>query len=109
MWIELKEGDGLSGPAQIGRVMPGRGRTLRYGGRRFESLRGSGFEANYQGAETGDEYWISGCHRDGKDALYSTTVEIDDDVREEYWGAIRARPDLVHVTSFRAEGKCRRR
>jgi hypothetical protein len=83
MWIESKV-DGLSGPARIGRVMPARGRALRYGDKKFQTLRGSGFKANYYDVETGDEYWISGCHRDGKDALYSTTVEIDEDVREEY-------------------------
>jgi hypothetical protein len=107
MWIERKD-DGVSGPARIGRVMPGRGRNLHYGGKRFQTLRGSGFKANYRDAETGEQYWISGCHRDGKDALYSTTVEIDDDVREEYWRTIRGRPDLIHVSSFRAQGKYRR-
>jgi len=104
MWIELKA-DGLVGPARIGRVLPGRGRTLRYGDQKFQSLRGNGFKANYRDSATLEEYWISGCHKDGKDALYSTTVEIDEDVREEYWLTIRGRPDLVHLTSFRAEGK----
>jgi hypothetical protein len=104
MWIELKA-DGLSGPARIGRVLPGRGRTLRYRDKKFNSLRGSGFKANYRDAATFEEYWISGCRKDGMDALYSTTVEIDEDVREEYWLTIRGRPDLVHVTSFRAPGK----
>jgi hypothetical protein len=104
MWIECKV-DGLSGPARIGRVMPGRGRALRYGGRSFQTLRGSGFKANYRDAATGEEYWISGCRKDGRDALYTTTVEIDDDVREEYWRTIRSRPDLAQVSSFRAEGK----
>ena len=107
MWIEAKV-DGLSGPARIGRVTPARGRGVRYGDKRFQTLRGSGFKANYYDVETGDEYWISGCHKDGRDALYSTTVEIDEDVREEYWRTIRGRPDLVHVHSFRAEGKYRR-
>ncbi len=104
MWIERKV-DGLVGPARIGRVLPGRGRTLRYGDKKFRSLRGSGFKANYFDAETLEEYWISGCRKDGKDALYSTTVEIDDDVREEYWRTIRGRPDLVHVSSVRAPGQ----
>ena len=104
MWIERKV-DGLSGPARIGRVLPGRGRTLRYGGKKFHSLRGSGFKANYFDAETLEEYWISGCRKDGRDALYSTTVEIDDDVRNEYWREIRGRPDLAHFSSFHVRGK----
>jgi hypothetical protein len=28
------------------------------------------------------------------DALYSTTVEVDEDVLEDYWITIRGRPDL---------------
>jgi hypothetical protein len=44
--------------------------------------------------------------KDGRDALYSTDVEIDEDVREEYWTQIRKRPENVHVTRFRANGKC---
>jgi hypothetical protein len=83
-------------------VTPGRGRALRYGGKRFQTLTGSGFKANYCDVETGEQYWISGCHKDGRDALYSTTVEIDEDDSEEYWRTIRGRPDLVHVASFRA-------
>jgi hypothetical protein len=39
------------------------------------------------------------------DALYSTEVEVDDDVLEEYWVTIRDRPDLKHVSRFRAPGK----
>src|SRR5687767_2676630 len=41
-----------------------------------------------------EEYWISGCKKDGSDALYSTLIEIDEDVREEYWawGNIRSNP-----------------
>jgi hypothetical protein len=73
-------------------------------GKKFQTLRNSGFKANYHDVETGDRYSISGSDRDGKDALYSTTVEIDDDVREEYWRMI-LRPDLMHVSSLRAGGQ----
>jgi len=48
------------------------------------------------------------CHpsrRDGHDTLYSGVVEIDDDVRVEYWTRIRERPDLVALTSYRSPGK----
>lgn len=50
---------------------------------------------------------ISGCRKDGRDALYNTDVEIDDDVREEYWTEIRNMPENVHVSAFRVQGKCR--
>ena len=106
MWIERK--DGLAGPARIGRVTFSKSRkSIHYQGRTFHTLAGRGFKANYADGETGEEYWISGCHKDGRDALYSTDVEIDEDVREEYWTQIRAKPENVHVTRFRANGKCR--
>jgi hypothetical protein len=87
MYIERK-GDGLTGEARIGRVTFTRtGATLRCGGREFQSLKGSGFKANYFDVETGEHYWISGCKKDGSDRLYGerVPVAIDDDVREEYW------------------------
>jgi hypothetical protein len=43
-------------------------------------LRGYGFKANFFDVETREHYWISGCKKEGRDALYSTRVEIDDDV-----------------------------
>jgi hypothetical protein len=91
MYIECKAGN-LTGPARIGRVTYSKtGATIYYGGREFRSLKGAGFKANYYDVETGDEYWISGPHKDGSDALYATNVptEIDEDVRQEYWTQIR--------------------
>jgi hypothetical protein len=106
MWIERKGPNGIVGPARIGRVCPSRtGQSRHYAGKTFHTLKGSGFKANYYDVEAGDEYWISGCRRDGMDALYSTDVEIDEDVRDEYWVKIRNRTDLAHVSSFRAPGK----
>jgi hypothetical protein len=107
MWIERKD-DGLVGPARIGRVKFSRSRkSLHYKGRTFQTLAGRGFKANYFDVDTGEEYWISGCRKDGQDALYSTDVEIDDDVREEYWTDIRKLPNNVQVMGFRAPGRCR--
>jgi hypothetical protein len=92
MYIESKA-EGLNCPARIGRVTFNRtGRTLYYKGKAFQSLKGSGFKANYRETETGEQYWISGPRRDGLDRLYGKSglvVEIDDDVREEYWAEIR--------------------
>ena len=68
MYIECKTGD-LTGPARIGRVTFSQtGRTLYYRGQRFQSLKGLGFKANYYDLDTGEEYWISGPKRNGKDA-----------------------------------------
>ena len=105
MYIEYK-GDGIEGPARIGRVTFSKtGKTLYYRGRKFASLDGRGFKANYFDEETGEHYWISGCKKDGTDALYSTTVEIDEDVREEYWTKIRNRPELKQTAILNAPGK----
>ena len=96
MYIEYK-GDGLVGPARIGRVTYSKtGCTLYYRGKAFRSLKGSGFKANYYDVETGEYYWISGPRKDGADALYATNVatDIDEDVREEYWTSIRHNPAL---------------
>jgi hypothetical protein len=92
MYIERKAG-ALEGAARVGRVTFSRtGGMLYYRGMRFQGLKGSGFKANYYDVATGEEYWISGCKRDGSDRLYGgkhPPVEIDEDVREEYWSSIR--------------------
>ena len=48
--------------------------------------------------ETGEEYWISGPKKDVTDRLYGerVAVDIDDDVRDEYWTEIRRQPERVH-------------
>jgi hypothetical protein len=105
MYIEYK-GDGIVGPAKIGRVTHSKtGKSLSYGGRTFETLRGYGFKTNFFDVETREQYWISGCKRDGTDSLYSTIVEIDEDVREEYWVTIRKKPELKDTSSFKGIGK----
>jgi hypothetical protein len=105
MYIEYK-GDGIIGPARIGRVTFSKtGMSLYYRGKRFARLKGSGFKANYFDKETGEHYWISGCKKDGTDALYSTSIEIDEDVREEYWTDIRRRSDLKGIASLNSSGK----
>jgi len=71
----------------------------------FHSLKGAGFKANYRDDETGEEYWISGCKKNGGDTLYGGTIEIDDDVRAEYWLTIRKMPEMRDLTSIRSAGK----
>ena len=94
--VKVGQDAGLHGSARIGRVTFSRtGATLHYGGRSFQSLKGSGFKANYFDVETGAQYWISGPRRDGTDRLYKSDwpIEIDEDVREEYWAQIRMMPE----------------
>lgn len=98
MYIECKA-ESLNGPARIGRVMFSKTRlTIYYKGREF--FRIQGYKTNYCDRETLDEYWISGPRRDGQDRLYASNlpVQIDDDIREEYWTEIRKRPDLKSKT-----------
>ena len=104
MYIELKTD--LAGPARIGRVKLSKtGKSIHYKDKTFETLKGKGFKSNYIDAATGNHYWISGCRKDGMDALYSTDVEIDEDVREEYWTQIRSLPEKKQIAKFRAKGK----
>ncbi|MBI5025351.1 MAG: 1-deoxy-D-xylulose-5-phosphate synthase [Nitrospirae bacterium] len=104
MYIELKTD--LAGPARIGRVKLSKtGKSIHYKDKTFQTLKGQGFKSNYFDVDSGDEYWISGCRKDGMDALYSTDVEIDEDVREEYWTKIRGLPEKKHIGTFRAKGK----
>ncbi len=96
MYIESKVGD-LPGPARIGRVTFSKtGSTIYYQGRSFQRVRG--FKHNYEDRKTGDPYWISGPKRGGGDAMYggSAPIQIDEDVRGEYWRDIRGQPERVN-------------
>ena len=104
MYIENKSAQpqgshGVVGPARIGRVTFSKtGKSLHYKGRTFQSLKGSGFKANYYDLETGDQYWISGPKKNGADGLYGPRpTPIDEEVREEYWTLIRKQPNKKHL------------
>ena len=97
MYIERKAGN-LTGSARIGRVAFSKtGRTLYYQGRSFKSLKGAGFKSNYYEVESEEDFWISGPRKDGADRLYGerVPVEIDEDVRVEYWREIRGQSNRV--------------
>ena len=100
MYIENKSAGLVGGEARIGLVTYSQsGKTLYYGGKSFESLKGGGFKANYRCVETGEEFWISGPKRRGGDGLYGGGGAIvDADVRETYWAEIRNRPSDVART-----------
>src|ERR1700733_8528230 len=94
MYIENKSGS-LNGSARIGRVtFSNSGKSISYEGRTFQSLKGSGFKANYFDIDTNERFWISGPRKDGQDRLYpqsSLPIEIDAEVAEEYWRDIRGK------------------
>src|SRR5688572_6308408 len=104
MYIECKSDGELSGPARIGRVSFSQtGKMLYYGGRKFQTVRG--FKANYVDVDSGEHYWISGCKKRGGDRLYRGLIEIDDDVRDEYWTTIRGMPASRDQKVIRCPGK----
>jgi hypothetical protein len=97
MYIENKSGGLAGGEARIGRVTFSKSRsTIYYQGRAFGSLKGRGYKANYADLETGAEYWISGPKKNGADRLYGERagVEVDEDVRDEYWTEIPNLPEF---------------
>jgi hypothetical protein len=103
MWIEDK-GCGLYGPTRIGWAeVKYRGKRIDYNGRTFKSVRG--YKYNYCDIESGDRYWITGCRKDGRNALYATDVVIDEGALKEYWLNIRKLPESAGVKAFRARGK----
>lgn len=106
MYIENKSGD-LDGEGRIGWVEATRsGRTYIYRGRRLAKTR-RGYKYNCIDEENGDQYWVSGPHKDGADKLYGGVVQVDEDARIEYWTRIRTRPSLVHLTEYRAGASTR--
>jgi hypothetical protein len=101
MYIENKS-ESLSGDARIGRITFSKTmRSMFYGGKEFSKVR-NGYKYNCIEAESGDQYWISGCRKDGADRLYGERVPvyIDEDIREEYWTVIRNLPELKHKDKY---------
>jgi hypothetical protein len=86
MFVQLKTGHDIDqGPAWISVVSFNRTwRTAKWHGKTLR--RGVGlFDANFVDAETDEEYWISGPHRDRRDTRYSSIEPtIDHDAREDY-------------------------
>ena len=108
VYVEWKPG--LAGHARIGRVRKsGSGKTLYYFTYVLTSLKGQGYKANYIDTESGMEFWVSNCRKDGNDTLYPGIIEVDPNAREEYWVEIRGMPENAQVTSFRSEGKYSKR
>ena len=94
MYIERKAGE-VTGEARIGRVIFSKTfRTMYYDGKEFAKVKG--YKYNCIEISTSEEYWISGCKKNGDDTLYggNVPIQIDENVREEYWISIRNKPNL---------------
>jgi hypothetical protein len=56
MYVERKAED-ITGAARIGRVSFSKsGKTLYFGRKTFQSLKGCGMKSNYYGIDSGDDY-----------------------------------------------------
>ena len=95
MYVERKAGS-VVGEGRIGRVRFSKTmRTMYYNGMEFIKT-SRGFKHNCIEQGSNEEYWISGCKKDGNDTLYGgyIPIPIDEDARTEYWTSIRNKPEL---------------
>ena len=94
MYVEARRPDGGVRFARIARVRFSKsGRSIHFEGREFLGV-GRG---EYREVESGETWWFSGPRRDGNDRggnrPGSFPIEIDEDVRREYWTDIRGLPE----------------
>jgi hypothetical protein len=109
MYVEYK-GDGLAGTATISRVTLSKtGRTVYYRGRTLQSLNGSGYKATHVDVKPPSAIGCRDPERTVSNPLYPKVVEIDENVREEYWTTIRALQESAGLSSYRSNGKHPRR
>jgi len=98
MYIACLDPGGRTQWARIGRVgFSKTGKTLRYADR---ELRGEG-QPWYRDVRTGEQFHVQHARADGLDRSEGRKrggfpVEIDDDVREEYWTHVRREPNRAH-------------
>jgi hypothetical protein len=93
MYIESKADQAF---ARIGRVRLSKSRKRIY----YQDLvleRWPGIAGNHREVTSAVEYWVSGPKRDGTDRLFHRRIpiEIDEDVRVEYWTEIRRQPENI--------------
>jgi hypothetical protein len=97
MYVEAPRPDGGLLLARIARVGFSKksGRTIYHDGREFRAVgRGECLDT-----DSGESYWFSGPRKDGNDRganrAGSFPIEIDEEVRREYWTDIRGEPERV--------------
>src|SRR5512147_2467413 len=84
-YIELKMGQGVSGPAWVARVSASKsGRTLHFGGKTLK--RAHLPSANHYDTASGDPYWVSAITKDGFNRRWegAAKVRIEAGAVEEY-------------------------
>ena len=124
MYVEMKP-DGDLAWARVGRTAVSKsGRTMYFDGRTLRRARPGTLvcygeeelrwvaptaKVNYVDCASGELFWISAPRRDGTDRLEAGLVEVDADVRAEYWTQIRRSPELRETARFRSIGSRPRR
>ena len=105
MYIACVDAGGGIEWARIGRVRFSKtGRTLYYEDR---ELSGMG-QPWYRDVETGEKFLVQRARPDGLDRrgphhnAGGVPAEIDEDVREEYWTAVRGEPSRAHQRVVRS-------
>lgn len=91
MYVELKSGHGDCRPAWISRVRLSKTkRSVFFKGKELGAITGGGISGNYMDVVTREEYWVSGPKKNRQDRHWASggPVEIDDDVREDYFKLI---------------------
>ena len=73
------------------------GKMVYWHGKRLQRSPVRGGCSNHYDLATGELYWVSGPKRNGEDRYPwgIVKVQIDEDVREEYWTAIRREPERL--------------
>jgi hypothetical protein len=93
MYVELKSGYSDNGPAWIARVTFSKtGKSIYLHGKRLERSRGQAIAGNYIDVATGNEYWVSGIKKRGRNRHWagSGSVKIDAAARDEYMALIKS-------------------
>jgi hypothetical protein len=104
MYIELTGEGRRTAWARIGRISFSKsGRTIFYDGRSLRSM-GRGW---YRDEDSGQTFWAQRARADGKDRggknkVGSLPVNIDEDVRADYWRDVRDQPARSHERTIRS-------
>ena len=86
-YIELKSGFSDNGPAWISKIEFSKsGQTIYFNDMALKKFKTPGISGNHYNIETGEEYWISGVKKNGKDRhLYGGgKIMIDKEIIDEY-------------------------
>src|SRR5690606_33538843 len=92
VYVELKSGYAVNGPTWIGWGKFTRtGRSLYFHDKMLQACKGGGVAGNFIDVAMGEEYWVSGPKKNGRDRHRhgGGSVLIDVDAAEVYWREVR--------------------